>query len=91
MPSIEVLNYIYAVIGVIVLVLLGVIFIYIIILLKKAVAMANKAEHAVENVENFIAKPLKVALQLVEQVNHVVGMIHPKTKRKSKHTDDDEA
>ena len=90
MPSIEVINYIYAVIGVLVLILLGVIFIYIIMLLKKALAMANKTEHAVENVENFIAKPLKVALQLAEQVNHVVSLIHPKPKRRSKHEDDEE-
>ena len=82
MPNIETINYIYAVLGVLVLVLLAVALIYVIVLLKKAVNMANKAENAVEKVENFIAKPLKVALQLAEQVNHVVNLIHSKTKRR---------
>ncbi|MBI4836528.1 MAG: hypothetical protein HY817_04690 [Candidatus Abawacabacteria bacterium] len=88
MPSLETINYILTVLGGVLLVLLGIILVQIIQLLKKANKMATKAENAVENVEYFVAKPMKIAMQVAEQVHHIVNMLQHKGSKKA--ADDDE-
>ncbi len=80
-----IIQYILSALGGIALVLLIVIFIQLIRILQVASKMINKAEQTVENVEHFVATPVKIGLQIAEQVQHVIGAFQQKFTKHSQH------
>lgn len=85
-----IMQYVLSGLGAIALILLIVIFIQLICMLKVANKMLNRAEHTVESVEHFVAAPVKIGLQIAEQVQHIIGAFQEKVAKPTrKHKTED--
>ena len=87
MPPISTIQYILTVLGGVILVLIIIILCQFISIMKKANNMAGKVETTVENVEHFVAKPVKIGMQIAEQIQHFVTAFQQKTSKH--HADED--
>lgn len=87
MPPISTIQYILTVLGGVIMVLVIVILGQLISILKKANNVAGKVETTVENVENFVAKPVKIGMQIAEQIQYFVSSFQQKASKK--HVDED--
>lgn len=84
MPPISTIYYTLAVLGGIALLLLIVILVRVISMLGKVDGMLTDAQEAIESVHNFVAKPMQIVLQVVEQITSIVGFFSQKNSRSKK-------
>lgn len=73
MPPIETIYYILAVLAGVILILFIVILCRVISMLSKVDNMLQEAQNTIESVQSFVAKPMKVVLQVAEQFSHIMG------------------
>ncbi|OGC82344.1 MAG: hypothetical protein A2V81_02320 [Candidatus Abawacabacteria bacterium RBG_16_42_10] len=88
MPPIDSITYMINVLIGVMLVLVIVALVYIISILHKANKLVDKVETTVENVQNFVAKPIKIALQIAEQFHHVLDLVQSKSTSKRSRSKD---
>lgn len=82
--SLDSVIYVLYVLGGVMLVLICIALVYVISILQKANKLVDKVETTVENVQNFVAKPIKIALQIAEQFHHVLDLVQSKSQKKSR-------
>lgn len=82
MPPIDSITYMINVLIGVVLVLIIIAMVYIISILHKTNKLVDKVDTTIENVQNFVAKPLKIALQIAEQFHHVLNLVQSKSSSK---------